>query len=67
VLRGLEEATRRGMLTVGLAGYDGGKMAEASTVERKNATSPGIRMHGGRLGLGGTSCGVLAQVRVEQP
>jgi phosphoheptose isomerase len=50
VLRGFEEATRRGMLTVGLAGYDGGKMAEASTIERKNATSPGIRMHGGRLG-----------------
>jgi D-sedoheptulose 7-phosphate isomerase len=33
VLRGFAEATRRGMLTIGLAGYDGGKMAEASTIE----------------------------------
>lgn len=33
VLRGLEEATRRGMLTIGLAGYDGGKMAEADTID----------------------------------
>jgi D-sedoheptulose 7-phosphate isomerase len=30
VLAGLEEAKRAGMLTVGLAGYDGGKMAEAA-------------------------------------
>ncbi len=29
VLRALEEAKRRGLLTVGLAGYDGGRMAEA--------------------------------------
>ena len=28
LLRGLAEAGRRGMLTVGIAGYDGGKMAE---------------------------------------
>jgi D-sedoheptulose 7-phosphate isomerase len=28
LLRGLDEAARRGMLTVGIAGYDGGKMAE---------------------------------------
>lgn len=28
VLRGLEEAHRRGLLTVGLAGYDGGSMAD---------------------------------------
>ncbi len=28
LLRGLEEAGRRGMLTIGIAGYDGGKMAE---------------------------------------
>ena len=28
LLRALEEASRRGMLTVGIAGYDGGKMAE---------------------------------------
>lgn len=33
VLRGFDEATRRGMLTVGLAGYDGGKMAEAETID----------------------------------
>ncbi|MGH3814333.1 MAG: phosphoheptose isomerase, partial [Pseudonocardiaceae bacterium] len=35
VLRGFEEATRRGMLTIGLAGYDGGKMAEADTIEHQ--------------------------------
>ncbi len=29
VLRALDEAKRRGLLTVGLAGYDGGRMAEA--------------------------------------
>jgi D-sedoheptulose 7-phosphate isomerase len=28
LLRGLGEAARRGMLTVGIAGYDGGKMSE---------------------------------------
>jgi D-sedoheptulose 7-phosphate isomerase len=28
LLRALEEASRRGLLTVGIAGYDGGKMAE---------------------------------------
>jgi D-sedoheptulose 7-phosphate isomerase len=33
VLRGFEEASRRGLLTVGLAGYDGGKMAEADTID----------------------------------
>lgn len=33
VLRGFDEATRRGMLTIGLAGYDGGKMAEAATID----------------------------------
>ncbi|MGH8894053.1 MAG: D-sedoheptulose-7-phosphate isomerase [Actinomycetes bacterium] len=33
VLRGFEEASRRGMLTVGLAGYDGGKMAELDAIE----------------------------------
>ena len=33
VLRGFDEATRRGMLTIGLAGYDGGKMAEADTID----------------------------------
>jgi D-sedoheptulose 7-phosphate isomerase len=29
VLRALDEAKRRGLLTIGLAGYDGGRMAEA--------------------------------------
>lgn len=33
VLRGLDEATRRGLLTVGFAGYAGGVMAEAGTVD----------------------------------
>jgi D-sedoheptulose 7-phosphate isomerase len=33
VLRAFEEASRRGLLTVGLAGYDGGKMAEADTID----------------------------------
>lgn len=33
VLRGFEEARRRGMVTVGLAGSGGGKMAEADTID----------------------------------
>jgi D-sedoheptulose 7-phosphate isomerase len=33
VLRGFEEASGRGLLTIGLAGYDGGKMAEADTID----------------------------------
>lgn len=33
VLRAFAEARRQGMLTVGLAGYDGGRMAEADTVD----------------------------------
>jgi D-sedoheptulose 7-phosphate isomerase len=33
VLRGFEEAGRRGLLTVGLAGYDGGRMAEPGLVD----------------------------------
>jgi D-sedoheptulose 7-phosphate isomerase len=33
VLAGLHEARQRGLLTVGLAGYDGGRMAEAGTVD----------------------------------
>ena len=33
VVRGLEEAKRRGMVTVGLAGYDGGRMAAAGVVD----------------------------------
>jgi D-sedoheptulose 7-phosphate isomerase len=33
LLRSFEEASRRGLLTVGLAGYDGGKMAEVDTID----------------------------------
>ncbi len=33
LLRGLEEAARRGMLTIGIAGYEGGKMAELTTLD----------------------------------
>lgn len=32
VLRAFDEGARRGLLTVGLAGYDGGKMAEAGSI-----------------------------------
>ena len=33
LMRGLDEAARRGMLTVGIAGYDGGKMAELDSLD----------------------------------
>lgn len=33
LLRAFDEAGRRGMLTIGLAGYDGGKMAELSSID----------------------------------
>jgi D-sedoheptulose 7-phosphate isomerase len=33
LLRAFDEASRRGMLTIGLAGYDGGKMAEVATID----------------------------------
>jgi len=33
LLRAFEEASRRGMLTIGLAGYDGGKMAELDCID----------------------------------
>jgi D-sedoheptulose 7-phosphate isomerase len=33
LLRGFEEASRRGMLTVGISGYDGGKMAELDSLD----------------------------------
>jgi D-sedoheptulose 7-phosphate isomerase len=33
VLAGFAEASRRGLVTVGLAGYDGGRMREAGTVD----------------------------------
>jgi D-sedoheptulose 7-phosphate isomerase len=33
LLRAFEEANRRGMLTIGIAGYDGGKMAESESID----------------------------------
>jgi len=33
LLRAFDEASRRGLLTIGLAGYDGGKMAELATID----------------------------------
>jgi D-sedoheptulose 7-phosphate isomerase len=33
LLRAFDEAGRRGMLTIGMAGYDGGKLAELDTVD----------------------------------
>jgi D-sedoheptulose 7-phosphate isomerase len=33
LVRGFEEASRRGLLTIGLAGYEGGKMAELDTID----------------------------------
>ena len=33
LLRALDEASRRGLLTVGIAGYDGGKMAELDSLD----------------------------------
>ena len=33
MLRAFDEASRRGMLTIGFSGYEGGKMAEADTID----------------------------------
>jgi D-sedoheptulose 7-phosphate isomerase len=33
LIQAFEEASRRGLLTVGLAGYEGGKMAEVETID----------------------------------
>jgi D-sedoheptulose 7-phosphate isomerase len=33
LLRGFDEASRRGMLTIGLSGYEGGKMAELDSID----------------------------------
>jgi D-sedoheptulose 7-phosphate isomerase len=33
LLRAFDEASRRGMLTIGIAGYTGGKMAELETID----------------------------------
>jgi D-sedoheptulose 7-phosphate isomerase len=36
LLRAFDEASRRGMLTIGLAGYDGGKMAELAMGDKRS-------------------------------
>lgn len=33
LIRAFDEASRRGLLTIGLAGYEGGKMAEVDTID----------------------------------
>ena len=33
LLRAFDEASRRGMLTIGIAGYSGGKMAELDSID----------------------------------
>jgi D-sedoheptulose 7-phosphate isomerase len=33
LLRAFEEASRRGLFTIGIAGYDGGKMAELDCLD----------------------------------
>ena len=33
LMRAFDEAARRGMVTVGIAGYDGGKMAELDSID----------------------------------
>jgi len=33
LLRAFDEASRRGMLTIGIAGYSGGKMAELNSID----------------------------------
>jgi D-sedoheptulose 7-phosphate isomerase len=33
LIRAFEEASRRGLMTIGLAGYEGGKMAEVDTID----------------------------------
>jgi D-sedoheptulose 7-phosphate isomerase len=33
LLRAFDEASRRGMLTIGIAGYTGGKMAELDSID----------------------------------
>jgi D-sedoheptulose 7-phosphate isomerase len=33
LLRAFDEASRRGLMTVGISGYDGGKMSEVDTID----------------------------------
>ncbi|GII00140.1 D-sedoheptulose-7-phosphate isomerase [Planobispora takensis] len=44
LLRAFDEAARRGLLTVGLAGYDGGRMAEIDTLDYL-FTVPSLSVH----------------------
>jgi D-sedoheptulose 7-phosphate isomerase len=44
LLRAFDEASRRGMLTVGLAGYDGGTMAELDSIDHL-FTVPSASVH----------------------
>jgi D-sedoheptulose 7-phosphate isomerase len=44
LLRAFDEASRRGMLTVGLAGYEGGKMAELSSIDYL-FVAPSVSIH----------------------
>ena len=45
LLRGLTEAGRRGMLTVGIAGYQGGQMAELDGLAQRRVHQGGARVH----------------------
>jgi len=47
LLRAFDEASRRGMLTIGLAGYDGGKMAELAGGDKPGGDKPGGDKPGG--------------------
>jgi D-sedoheptulose 7-phosphate isomerase len=44
LLRAFAEASRRGMLSVGLAGYEGGRMAEADTIDYL-FVAPSVSVH----------------------
>jgi D-sedoheptulose 7-phosphate isomerase len=44
LLRAFDEASRRGMLTIGLAGYEGGKMAELSSIDYL-FVAPSVSIH----------------------
>ena len=44
LLRAFDEASRRGMLTIGLAGYEGGKMAELDSIDYL-FVAPSVSVH----------------------
>ena len=44
LVRAFDEASRRGMLTIGLAGYDGGKMAELDSIDYL-FVAPSVSVH----------------------